>query len=195
MNADHGPRDGAVHGEGEGVDPLAALLAAWNAVEAPAPADALVDADDDTRQVVAWMQAGWAAIETPAPVVPDRPAARRGLRLRLLEGTGRSLAAAALLLVMLGAPLLLTGTDTPDIDGTGPGPLAGLDTDTGAGTGDGTGTGGPTHPAAGLTTRPHPQVVALADPLPGSDAPVPTGLELRSGSVRLLLVGTATAGL
>jgi hypothetical protein len=95
-------------------DTLAALRQAWSALPAPEAARDLADEDEATQQAVAWLVSAWnhpavhpAAHAAPAehPPLALRAAQRRmsGARTR----AWRQVAAAALLVALLGAALLL----------------------------------------------------------------------------------------
>lgn len=93
-------------------DPLDALQRAFRAWPVPAATRALGEEDAATRRTVAWLAAALRA-QQPATsgAAPLRRVAPRP-RLRLLRD-GRPLAAAALLLLLLGAPFLLLPERAP----------------------------------------------------------------------------------
>jgi hypothetical protein len=94
----------------EGDESLDALRRAFEALPAPPPVRELGSEDDDTRRVVAWMAAAWSAQApaTSAPPATLRPAALRPTALpRRAEFAWRPLAAAAVVLVLLGGSLLV----------------------------------------------------------------------------------------
>ena len=152
-------------------DPLELLRDAWRAQDARPPAEELEQADATTRATVRYLRDGYRAQAATPPVeVLDALRARRAkrrvrARLRLVRG-GLALAAAA-------AVVLLLRPDAGEVPTLEPGAV--------------TAQAGPTpvEPAGDARVR-H---VARTD-----YTPRPDGLEMRSGSVRLILLAPTGAG-
>jgi hypothetical protein len=87
--------------EPERPDPLEVLAAAWNQLSPAPPTDDLEQTDPLTRASVDWMQRSFRELIVPAGCVPITPT-RRVLSLAF-----RPLAAAAVLLMLLGGPFLI----------------------------------------------------------------------------------------
>lgn len=84
---------------------LDALAGAWRELPAPSPDRPLADEDPYTRRAVEWMRSAWLALPVPAAAVP-RTATRAGPRL-VAHARWLRVAAAAALLLALGAPVLV----------------------------------------------------------------------------------------
>ena len=149
----------------EGLD---ALRRAFEALPAPPPVRELGAEDDDTRRVVAWLAAAWSA-QAPASSAPPaalRPAALRpGALPRRAEFAWRPLAAAAVVLVLLGGSLLVAHVLRGRVASRPALPVVRT----------------PAAPAPALVETPAPP------PQPGVVAAAADHLELRSGPVRMLL--------
>ncbi len=166
-DGDRHTRDGAP-GEGapgEGApahsDAIETLGALWSQLQPPARGAALSAQDDATRSAVAWMQNGYAALQPLTPsTVARQHMARRPRRSR--RPAGRSLAAAAVLAVLLGGTLALNGLRTAPVDR------------------------GPPRPDDSVAVAPAAPAAAVVS---GADA---EHLELRSGPVRLILLTNAS---
>ena len=155
-------------------DPLRELSEAFGALPAPPPTRELGDEDAATRRAVAWMAAALAA-QQPASDGLAALQARRAAPLR--RWAWRPLAAAALLLVLLGGPILLAVRASRARPAAGPPTLAIAP--------PGPVTAPPTAPVA---APPPTAPVAPAPPRPVLVAVAEHRLEARSGPVHLLLV-------
>jgi hypothetical protein len=141
-------------------DPLDALQRAFREWPPPGPTRSLADEDAATRRTVAWLAEALRAQE-PARTAPLRRAAPRARQTLLRDA--RPLAAAALLLLLLGVPFLLLPERAP-APATPPTPV----------------TRAPPAPPPGPATAPGLVVAASRE-----------RIELRSGPVQLLLLTPA----
>jgi len=151
-------------------DPLELLRDAWKAQQA-APPEALAELDPETRATVGYLRDAFAAQSSEPPQALlaqlERREARRARpsRLRLMRG-GLALAAAASVLVAL--RLVWTSPNAPDFEQEPP-------------------SGNPLLVASAESTPERVRHIARAD-----YTPRPDGVELRSGSVRLILLTSQT---